>query len=38
MFDFILGFAVGIAAAPAFKKYAWPRIEPKLAALWARVW
>lgn len=38
MFDFIIGFVVGVVAAPAFKKYAWPRLEPKLAALMAKVW
>lgn len=37
MFDFTLGVAFGYASAPLFKKYVWPTLQPKLAALWAKV-
>jgi len=37
MFDFTLGVAFGYASAPLFKKYVWPKLQPKLAALWSKV-
>lgn len=37
MINFALGIAFGILVAPLWKKYAWPRLAPKLAVLWAKV-